>query len=190
MYRYFCIALFCGISLPASAQVLFSFPAPAVAAEVVDDGASDAYQITLDVTGDPVLFCWKDGGFFEKSCSKIAVGDAAGYSGYRPSRASNFYDVRTVQVLYANASWNAEPEWSVHWGCVDSVLVVNSDVRRVHIDGVPSPIEVVCDASLGGVLGAVCEDISVSDCGTFEGHVTGTQIFLDQALAHKGFLGI
>lgn len=186
MYRL-SLALFL-LSAPVSAQVPFNFSAPTEAAAVVE--ARGAYRVTLDVTGDPVLFCWKDDGLFEKTCSKLEAGITAGYSGYRPAPASDFYDLRTVQVTYAAASWDAEPEWSVYWGCVDNVLVVNSDVRKIHISGEASPIEAICDVSLGGLLGALCEDIAVNDCGTFEGHITGTQIFLDQVLAHKDFLEI
>lgn len=187
MYRCFYVLALCLLTSASSAQIHFNYPAPTDTASVVDGRGS--YRVTLDVAGDPVLFCWKDDGFFEKSCSKLEAGITAGYSGFSPAPSSDFYDVRTVQVTYANASWEAEPQWSVFWGCVDNVLVVSSDIRKVSISGASAPIEAICDASLGGLLGAVCEDIAVSDCGTFEGHITGTQIFLDQALAHKGFLG-
>lgn len=187
MYRYlYALALF-SLASVTSAQVHFNFPAPTDTASVVD--GRGAYRVTLDITGDPILFCWKDDGFFEKACSKLETGITAGYSGFRPAPSSDFYDVRTVQVTYANASWEAEPNWSVFWGCIDNVLVVSADIRKVSISGASAPIEAICDASLGGLLGAVCPEFAVSDCGTFEGHITGTLIHLDQVLAHKGFLG-
>lgn len=187
MYRCLYVFALCLLASASSAQIHFNFPAPTDTASVTE--GEGAYWITLDFAGDPVVRCQKDDGFFEKACSKSEAGNTAGYSGYRPSRSSDFYDASTVQVAYANESWDAEPNWSVFWGCIDNVLVVSSDIRKISISWAGAPIEAICDASLGGLLGAVCEDIAVSDCGTFEGHITGTQIFLDQALAHKGFLG-
>ena len=188
MCRYLCALAFCLLSSPCFAETPFNFPAPTDTAAVVN--ARGSYRVTLDVAGDPVLFCWKDDGFFEKSCSKLGSGITAGYSGFRPAPSSDFYDVRTVQVTYDNAAWEAEPDWSIFWGCVDWVLVVSPSVRKVHITGTVSQIEAICDVSLGGALGAVCEDIEAGDCGTFEGSIVGTLIHLDQALAHKDFLGL
>jgi hypothetical protein len=182
------IGLLCFAGTPVLGQVPFNFSAPTEAISVTN--ARGAYLVKLDVVGSPTVRCWKDGGLMEKACAALTGLHTAGYSGYNFDLSSPAtYDVRSLQITASDESWEAEPEWSVQNGCVDNVLVVNDDVRQVHIAADPTPMQVTCDASVGGLLGAICEGIEVGDCGTFEGHITGTLIMLDQILARRGFFG-